>query len=185
MKRNLMGLIVVLGAMLMSMSASASTITLAEVGGLDKLIAFSDLGKSSPETEQAWVREVLKNDNLVFIDKLDGDTASEWNWKQVTDGGADIPGVWALAMPDRPDYFLVKTGNVQTSVYRDFLFANNANLGYAVVELAKLGIVSVTNVSKISHVSEFGGTKVSEPGSMVLLGTGLVGLIALRRNRRG
>lgn len=94
---------------------------------------------------------------------------------------------WRLCIRScgHPGVFLVKigAGDLGANQPDHYLFANNASLDWAVVNLMDLGITDITAVGRISHVDEFNKTAVPEPSSMLLLGSGLAGLGLLGRKR--
>lgn len=144
-----------------------------EVGVQDTLLHAANLANSGEATELAWVQSFFPDTE--FTIKQDGLSGAEW--EQVNFGD-----LWALPLLSNPDYFLVKTGN--TGTYTHYLFENLEDLSWAVISLADVNITGVVGVEKISHVSEYGGAPVPEPGTFLLLGTGLLGLAIYGKRRR-
>lgn len=139
-----------------------------DVGALDQLLQWTNsLPNSNPTTETNWANSIL-NPDTTFTLKTETVAYAE------VDGG----GAWAFALQSDPGYYIIKNANFWA------LFQNNASLDWAVFNLA--GLPSDINLGgsgqlTISHVSEFGGVKVPEPGTVSLIGAGLLGLFATRR----
>jgi hypothetical protein len=87
--------------------------------------------------------------------------------------------------PKSPDYFMIKTGNIGSPDIRNFLFENKFDFEWAVVDWSNILDLfdegTTMDITAFSHIGEI--NPVPEPSTILLLGTGLVGLVCYRRKR--
>lgn len=149
-----------------------------DVGLEDTLIATAKLTGSGTEAERLWVEGIIggtvtysgKEENLSYslVDQL-GTT------------------IGAFELQSSADYFIVKDGKVKQSdpegKTQHALFQNNASLEWGVVDFYAIFGEKWNGDLVISHVSEFNGTTVSEPGTIAILAMALTGLVIARRRK--
>lgn len=185
MEKSVRGLLVILAVLLMATSASALTINngTTDVGGLDLLVGWSNLGNSGAAVELEWVQTLIGSTYTWNKSKYD---TAEADWTSTND-----PKTYAMKFdgPIFPEYYMVKVGvgNNDPQISH-FLFDNKASLEWAVLSLTKSfgdtnHPVEIKNIGKFSHVGEFGGEPIPEPGTLLLLGSGLAGLAWYSRKR--
>lgn len=182
MKKILLVALSGLAMVMTTETALALTITVSgtsvEVGAIDSLLAETKLDNSNPVTETNWVNQILDPD-VQFELKIEDLVRDDW---YEVDGTL---GVFALDLGGyEPGYFLVKTGNVTDDDNRDFLFENNGDLGWAIIDLEEMGFTRISNITGVSHVTLFSSDPVPEPATMILFGAGLAGLAGVRRRKR-
>lgn len=151
-----------------------------DVGSLDTLMGQQEkTGSSSPETEEAWAEGILGID--LNFDDVKTETVSYFM--------TEATNIIAFELFSDPGYYIVKNAKWFA------LFENSADLGWGVIDISALaddfklrwGCGEEDSCEfTISHVTEFSGTitEVSEPGSIVLMLLGVLGLWAGRRQQR-
>lgn len=151
-----------------------------DVGSLDTLLAQDKLKNSGDTNELNWVIKSLGDLGLTNTGITMDAKYTNMDWK-----ATNQTGTFALLFQNfQPEYFVVKTGNLQDTENEHFLFRNDPNLDWGVVNLQQqLGIQSIVGIGKFSHVDEFnGGTApVPEPATLMLIGSGLLGIAGFRK----
>ena len=168
-----------------------------KVGEFDKWLAGDSLGNSSDAEEIAWVNTELKKLGLMFSgdeytkDDYYKDEGMADNWFNVYEYENDedyLDNVYAysLVTSPPPEFYLLKLGGGNYTGVTHNLYENLAQLEWAVIDLGALWGDATIDITRISHVSEFGeGTApVPEPATMLLFGTGLIGLAGLRARKK-
>jgi hypothetical protein len=116
---------------------------------------------TDPADEQRWLAALLGYDPGAYIAKDASDTT-----------GDEYTGTWAFAV--------LKYGVGKPSITNPdhwAVFNDDGDQSFPALDLPGMPDTG------LSHVTYFGGTSVPEPQTMLLLGTGLIGLAAFGRKK--
>lgn len=163
-------------SLLLAANASAYTITVngevTDVGSIDDLVASKKLPNSGDATQIDWVKTELWVQGVLGQDYTIDPKLEPLNYYSADNTIA------AISLPSKPGYFFVKTGNVESG-YDHFLYKNLDELAWGVVDVTEWG--TDANIGKISNVGVVDGAPVPVPAAAWLLGSGLIGLVGVRR----
>ncbi|MBN2418041.1 MAG: PEP-CTERM sorting domain-containing protein [Deltaproteobacteria bacterium] len=143
-----------------------------DVGSLDSFINSGTLTNYSEKNELDFINTSLGTE-FVLSDYTKFDYRPEFT---LVDGENSI---YAFGLMNNPEFFILKLGNGNNE-YGIHLYRNNEEFNWGVVDFNLEG-ATITNIDSVSHWSEAGTAPVPEPATMLLLGSGLIGLAGFRR----
>ena len=156
-------------SLLISATASATPLTLDDVGGVDQFIASTTLSKSGDATELNWAQETLRkelNDQSITL-TLDVKDESGTGWELIDDLVQN--DIYATAFDINPSYFLLKFGTGGTDIASHLLFKNVGDLAFGVIDFSAAGIdlsqYKNFTIGRLSHVDEFNANPINSQGT--------------------
>jgi PEP-CTERM motif-containing protein len=175
---------VFLAAALVAFSGRAQALTIngTDVGTLDTVMGAIASAQSGQAYEEQQLEAAILAYTGTAVDVTLVSNITINNAAIVSEGGNNYINV----SPNEPGYYVLKFGTGNTG--NDMFFMLNEvflqYLAWSDAQLIAFGLPS-NHVDSISHYT-FGGTPttVPEPATLILLGCGLVGLVAVRRSRR-
>jgi hypothetical protein len=154
----------------------------------DSFLGAQNLGNSGLATEEAALEALLSGQNAIFDVKLDQGNA----FFHIQVCPTNPNQFYINVAPNSPGYFVLKFGTGGTTATADtFFFTNIAELTELVFTTSQVqcliggpGCPNNTNTGRLSHYTLFNGNQQApEPGTLALLGIGIIGVALVRRRR--
>jgi len=173
MKRNL--LVTIVACCVLAFAGTGWAIPSATVGSLDDLIASATVANSYA-AELAWIQSELGPSAFFAESDVYDVVGTDWD---LVDGTTDW---YATELVNEPANYFIKigTGGLDPVPVDHYLYSNLAEFSFAVIDLSDIVVARNFDIGRVSHIGEV-GTTVPEPGTLVLLGIGMLGVAVYRR----
>lgn len=162
------------------------------VGGLDNIIGSADLGNSGYQSELQWTQNLLSSlyggdlSDYWFPENSD---INGWSGFTLVDGedpnNPDVYGLdFAQYLTNYPAFYFIKYGDGGIPGLNSHqMYENIVELQWAVISLNAVSTALNFDIQRVSHIQGTQGQPVPEPTTMLLLGSGLIGLAGLGRKK--
>jgi hypothetical protein len=166
-------------------SGSAMALTIdsgnIDVGEIDEIEASTYIFEPDDANEQAWIEDVLGSGYVIS----GSSEVIEINWSK-TD---QVETAYALELESSPEFYYIWLATNPTNPPQNnaFLYRNIKELAWAVVDITEWeGYVAPggeINIGRVSHLRDIASVSVPEPATMLMLGSGMLGLVLISRKR--
>lgn len=173
----------------MWLAGGAHAVIISTVGALDEILYSTTLPDSSELAEEEWMEAMLGVD--IVYDKVTGSAGESWEQVTEDDGTTAIENQWAFdfGAGNEPTHYLLKLGDGNLNGDSHFLMSNSVARQWAHILLTDFptqnggpGGEKTIDIFRVSHVAT-AGAQVPEPGTLGLLGAGLIGLGLMRKRK--